>query len=99
MLFAGVSNTHWGALRVGGGSKEVYLCVCVCAHMVERTSRLHHLVELGLNVQLRVFGLDTLQLDGHLLRVHNIGPCTCAISTTMSSQEHDYTHPLRVNVF
>ena len=22
-------NTHWEALRVGGGSKEVYLCVCV----------------------------------------------------------------------
>jgi len=31
------------------------------------TSGLHDLVELGLDVELRVISLHTLQLDGHLL--------------------------------
>ena len=41
------------------------------------TSRLHHLVELGLNVKLRVLGLDALQLDCHLDSCLDIGACGC----------------------
>jgi hypothetical protein len=37
------------------------------------TSRLHHLVELGLNVQLRVLSLHTLQLDGYLYPRLDVG--------------------------
>lgn len=41
------------------------------------TSRLHHLVELGLNVKLRVLGLDALQFDCHLDSRLDIGACGC----------------------
>lgn len=34
---------------------------------------LHHLVKLGLDVELWVFRLDTLQLDGHLLSGGDVG--------------------------
>lgn len=43
--------------------------------MSSLTSRLHHFVELGLNVQLRVLGLHTLQLDGHLYFCLDVGAC------------------------
>ena len=38
------------------------------------TSRLHHLVKLGLNMKLGVFCLDTLQLNGNLLTSLQVGP-------------------------
>lgn len=37
------------------------------------TSALHHLVDLALYVQLRVFGLHAFQLDGHFLSNGDVG--------------------------
>ena len=47
------------------GDHMICHMTCTCIY-TELTTRLHHLIELGLNVQLWVFGLHTLQLDGHL---------------------------------
>lgn len=39
------------------------------------TSSLHHLVELALDVQLRVLRLHTLELDGNFFTRRNVGTC------------------------
>ena len=63
------------------------MCICMSVLTV-LTSRLHHLVELGLNVELWVVGLHTLQFDGHLHPRLDVGSCVCVCARVCSVYIH-----------
>lgn len=70
------SQIHsWFRINDGGdGSLESDASLSVLRHFSgPLTSALHHFVEFTLDMELRMFGFHTFQLDGYLLSCSNVG--------------------------